>query len=1124
MKKKRNLWGSIRLIPFQRWLKVMKLLSVCMLGFALSLHASVYSQNSKVSFEMTKVTLNEVFMEMGKQTDVEFLYNHSDMKKIQVKELKVSDKEFMELLEELLPQYGLEYSFSRNVVLIKEKTAPQERKERWAQGKVVDKGGNPIPGVTVVLKGTTLGVVSGTDGAFRIMLPDSDARVLLFSFVGMLTQEIVWQGQEMLTVVMEEDAAEIGEVVVTGIFDRPRESYTGAVTMVSEKELKMYRGQNLLTTLRNIDPAINIVADNVAGSNPNRELEVNIRGNSSLPMNIEDLGESASRQLNTPLVIVDGFEVSIQKLSDFNDEEIESINILKDASATSIYGSRGANGVIVVKTRSPKPGQLRIFVQGGLNLEIPELSSYDLLGAQDKLKLERMVGLYDAEKDPDRDRRLKEIYNIRWAEALKGETDWLKEPLRVGTGQRLNLRLEGGSEEFRWSVSIGNNLVKGAMKTSERNTTNASITLSYQLKNLLFRNQANYDYTLADNGRYGSFSTYVAMNPYNRARDENGNLIKSWIGWSTSSTPSSIYNPLVDAELNSKNESKTNTISDVFSIDWQVLPSLNVRGQMGISKSFMRSDVYVPGEHSSFRTVYYTTGDGFFRKGTYLYTDGESMSLDGSITLSYSKVFKQKHVLYAGFNAEIAQSESNSYIIKAEGLLNQDFNDLTNALQYAEGTVPAGKDSKTSRLGFTGNVNYTYDNRYFVDGSLRLDGSSQFGTNNKYAPFWSLGVGWNMHNEKFMRNLPVVDVLRLRVAYGQTGSQQFSAYQAKSMYEFLTSTRYLFWTAAELMGLGNEDLKWQRTDQWNGGIEAQLLKNRLSLGFDVYYKVTSNLLSEIDIPQSHGFRSYAENVGEVKNSGFEAMLGGYIIRNTEREIMWNVTGKVAYTKNEVTRLSEAIKDQVEALRETSETDRLLYEGHAQNSIYAVRSLGIDPVDGREMFLDRDGYVTKTWKARDRVYCGVAEPTYRGTLSSLLSYKDFSVNLSFAFHWGGKQYNETLINKVEVTNYMIQDGNVDQRVFSERWQEAGDLKPFKGYGNSKTRHSSRFVMDDNVFQLQSVSLQYRWRTPFVKNSLRADAVNFSVNMSDLFYISSIKRERGTAYPFARNLQMAVSLSF
>ena len=208
-------------------------------------------------------------------------------------------------------------------------------------------------------------------------------------------------------------------------------------------------------------------------------------------------------------------------------------------------------------------------------------------------------------------------------------------------------------------------------------------------------------------------------------------------------------------------------------------------------------------------------------------------------------------------------------------------------------------------------MNYTYDNRYYADFSFRMDGSSQFGSDKRFAPFYSIGIGWNIHREHFMRNPDVINTLRLRMSYGKTGSQQFASYEALRTYEFYSDKRYMMWNGAELKGLGNKDLKWQVTDQYDVGIEIGLWNNRISGTFDVYKKQTNNLLSKMDLPLANGFDSYTANVGVVDNIGFEASVSGYVVRDTEREIIWMLTGKLAYTKNEIKKLSEAIKRQTE---------------------------------------------------------------------------------------------------------------------------------------------------------------------------------------------------------------------
>ena len=996
----------------------------------------------------------------------------------------------------------------------------QQQKDRLLRGKVTDKAGDPLPGVAVQVKGTSQGVTTNADGEYYIMVKGVETPVLVFTFVGMEPQEITFEkGKHVIDVVMQESQQRLDEVVVTGIFKKAKESYTGAVTTVTKDEILAFRGQNLLQTLRSIDPAFNIVENNEFGSDPNRLPDITVRGSSSLTTDLQELNEGVKNDLNVPLIIMDGFEISLTKLMDYNDEEIESINILKDAAATAIYGSRGANGVIVIVSKQPVAGKLKVFAQVGMTFEIPDLTSYDLMKASDKLALEYAAGLYNHTTNPSKDIMLKEAYYKRLKAVNEGvETDWLSQPLHTGVGQNYNVRFEGGSQEFRWLASLGYKDIQGAMIGSDRKTFNGAVTLSYTYKNLIFRNQTTIGSNRSNESPYGSFSTYARQQPYNAPWDAEGKLNRYFDGWDAGE--SKLQNPLYDATLNNLNRSGYTEIINNFSIEWKMNDALTVRGKFGISHTDNTSDRYISPESSEFKNY---TGDEVLRKGRYTLGTGKSTRYEGNLTLSYSKLFNDVHSLYAGVDASISESESYSYGFVAEGFTN-DRPYLGNALAYAANGMPSASESTTRRVGLVGNVNYVYDNRYYADFSLRTDGSSQFGSNKRFGTFWSAGIGWNLHQEKFLKGSDFLNVLRLRLSYGETGSQKFSAYQALPMFKYYDNDRYGYWGGAYLMGLGNEDLKWQVTSQYNAGLEFTILKNRIKGSLDLYTKTTNNLLSSMDLPLATGFSSYMENIGKVKNTGFEASLSGYLVRDTERDITLMVSGKLAYNKNEIVKLSDDLKRQTEKMLEAdADINTLYYEGRSQNSIYAVRSLGIDPSSGKEIFLDKNGNPTYEWKPSDKVYMGVAEPTYKGNAGLSFSYKDLSLNLSFGYHWGGKQYNSTLLNKVEVTTTTIKNSNVDNRVFSDRWLKDGDVVYFKGLSNEQTRMTSRFVMSDNVFSLQSASIQYRWTADYLKQ-MGIENVRFSVNASDLFYISSVKTERGTSYPYARNVGLNVSLVF
>lgn len=1105
---------------------------LCSLFLAPPVQAQDKSDGKRVTMELNGESLSSALKKLEGLSGYKILFSYDDVDGYQVNG-RVKDATVESALQMILKDKPFEYVIDGrfiNVNRLKNGSKKPVGGGRKISGVVISKeDGLPVIGASVRVEGSDKGAATDIDGRFTLNdVPDGSN--LLISYIGMKTQTL--EALPNMEVLLESDSKTLGDVVVTGIFRKARESYTGAATTIGQEKLKMYKGQNLLQTLRNADASLNIPMNNAFGSDPNALPQMNIRGTSSLPLSIDELNETTSHDVNTPLIIMDGFEITLTKLMDYNDEEIESITILKDASATAIYGSRGANGVIVVETKRPEPGKLKVTATAGITLEVPDLTSYDLLNARDKLELERVVGLYEMPGKPTQTLEYQEQYRKRLRDVLAGvDTDWMSQPLQVGVGQNYNVRLEGGRDEFRWGTSLSYRDVTGAMKGSSRRTFNGDITLMYSYKNLIFRNYTNISNTLSDESPYGSFSTYVNQQPYNRPYDDEGKLIRYFDGFYLDSED--VQNPLYDATLNTFDKSRTLGIINNFSIEWNILPELTLRGQLGVSTSRGTSDNFLPAEHSSFSSVSYEDGDGIKRKGSYTYGTNENFSYDGRLTLSYSKVFRDKHQVYVGLDYSISESKGENYSFTAQGFSNQDLSSISNALQYMEGGGPSGSENVSRRIGLTSNVNYTYDNRYFIDGSYRMDGSSQFGADKRYAPFWSVGIGWNMHHEKFMENLaPIVSNLRLKASYGVTGAMDFSKADVLTMYNYSSGEHYLNWSSAHLMGLGNPNLTWQQTYESNFGLEFSLFDYRITAAFDYYIKDTKDLVSSRELPLANGFSSYSENVGQVRNIGFETSLSAYIIRDLQREFSWMISGQLVYNKNKIIKLSDAIKEQNESYISTgasSDTDpaHLLYEGRSQSGLYVVRSLGINPATGEEMFLDRNGNVTTVWNKNDYVYAGVDATygsPYRGNASTMIRWKDLTLNISFGYQWGGQTYNSTLRDRVEVSNSTIRSINVDRRVYSDRWQKPGDRTFFKGYSNDVTKATSRFIMDDNWFDIQSVSLQYRWATPGLQRATKVQSILFGVNMSDLWHFSSIKYERGTSYPFARNIQGSVTLLF
>ncbi|WP_099292611.1 SusC/RagA family TonB-linked outer membrane protein [Butyricimonas sp. Marseille-P3923] len=1114
------------------FLKRVVLLTLIWGGICCSpVRAADAGQPRKVTLNLKGVSLSVLFNEIKKQTSYKFFYNDTQEKNIGKVTVSVTDETVENVLKRVFENSA--YTFQvvgEQIVITDKKMEDTRQKNVRITGLVTDQHKIPLSGVTVVVKGVPIGTATDVDGRYALTLPVMENMALIFSFIGMETQEVKYTGLDTINVILQEQAETLQDVVVTGIFKKNRESYTGAVRVVTAQELKNFKGRNLIASLANIDPAFNLIANNDLGSNPNRLPEVQIRGAASLP-NVGELQDNTSADLNTPLIILDGFETTLQRMMDLDDNEVASITILKDGSATALYGSRGANGVIVITTREPEPGKLRFYYKGEMNIETPDLSDYHVLNSRDKLRLEEMSGYYHTTTlGPDWEIRFQEYHNAVLAQVEKGvDTDWLSIPLRTGVGHRHNLRVEGGDASFRYSLSLQYNLTEGVMKDSKRENFNGEINLSYKHQHLIFSNRLSIGLNKASESPYGAFSDYVKLNPYREPYDEEGNVRRyfapyNWGYWANSSGVDSekgVPNPLYDATLKTYDKSNYTNITNNFSIEWTPIPELTFRGRVGISGQMNESDVFRPSTHSSFVSY---TGEDVARKGSYQYGTGKDYRYEASFTANYRKLFGGKHLVYAGVNAEMSESTGRSYTFKVEGFADESIDFLSMGLQYEKEAKPSGSESKSRRVGLVGNVNYSYDNRYFMDFNIRTDGSSQFGSSKRFAPFYSVGLGWNVHNEEFFRNNIYINRLKLRASYGVSGSQQFSSYQAMETYSYYVGDRYNIWMGAYQMALGNKNLEWQTVDKYNVGFEGEFLNSRVSLDLDVYLEKTSSLLSSLELPYSNGFDSYTENIGSVENSGFELKASVWLLRDTEKRLMWSVTGNIAHNKDKITKLSEAMKAANEKLARTSGSNpnRILREGDSQNAIYAVPSLGIDPSSGEEIYLKKNGEVTKLWSADDRVKCGVAQPKYRGNLSTMVRYKDLSLNMSFGFRWGGQQYNQTLIDRVENADKRY---NVDDRVFKDRWQNPGDKTFFKGVNVTRpSYYSSRFVQDETSFWCQNMNLTYELRDWAWMRHLGVSVINATVGTGELFYLSTIKQERGLSYPFSRQYIMSLSVMF
>ena len=1079
-------------------------------------------EKTKVTISRKAVTLNEVITEMKKQTSYDFFYSTELSELKQTFDIDVKDKEVRQVLDEILPPLGLEYAVQQNLIIIREKLDKSASKTMSVKGRVFDSQGASLPGVTVVVKGTTLGTSTDTEGRFELDLPAQDNLRLLFSFIGMETQEVAYSEQEELRVVMREDVKEMEEVVVTGMFDRRAESFTGSAVTVTQEQLRAVGNTNVIQSLRNLDPSFRIAENLEIGSNPNAMPEIQLRGQSGFP----DLRGEYATNPNQPLFIVDGFEADLTKVIDMDMNRIASVTLLKDAAAKAIYGSKAANGVVVIETKRPEPGELRVTYTGTVTVNLPDMSSYELCNSTEKLQVELNAGLYDYIgyngvvywEDPNQQYIYSERYNDLLKETLRGvNTDWKAQPLRNAVGHKHVVYLEGGDEAFQYGIDFSFNNVVGVMKGSGRKTFSGGLTFSYRYKNLLLRDQLEVVYNRGDNSPWGDFSEYTSMNPYFRPYDENGNLIKTYTLYEGSTET----NPMWNAMIKTKDMTEYSQFTNNFYAEWRAFEGFKASARIGLTRTDNGAEIFLPATHTDFAT--YTTDELLNRRGSYTYTDGYSFQLSADVNASYSKYFGN-HLLMANAGWTLNDQTTKSMTMKAEGFPNDRLDDIGYARSYAEDSAPTSTESTVRDIGVVAAVNYSYADRYLFDGSIRFSGSSQFGSENRWGKFWSLGLGWNLHHEKFMASAEWLDQLKIRGSIGFTGSQNFNSYQSQDTWTYYKDNFYDGNVGAYLMGMANDRLKWQRKKDTDVGLEFTAFDSRLNIRLDYYNSITDDLLTDVTIPSSTGFTSYKENLGKVQNQGFEFYVNARVWENREKNGYVNIYVNGTHNTNKIKEISNFLASFNEEQSETVTNKPITRyeEGQSMTAIWAVPSRGIDPATGKDVFVKKNGRTTFEWNSDDLAVCGDTEAKLYGNFGFNFSYWGFIVNVGMMYELGGQIYNQTLVDKVENADLTM---NVDRRIFSDRWVQPGDISRFKNIAdNTTTQATERFVEDNNIWTLSTVNVSYDFDRFAVIKKVGFDRLRLSFDMADVARASSVTIERGTSYPFARAFSFSLQAMF
>lgn len=1127
----------------------MHLKTILLVTGLLHLSSSIYAQ--KISLSGKDLKLDAVLRTVEQQTDFVVFGDKSLLNKSSNININAKDLELKDFLNKVFADQNLTYELRGKTIVLKAKATQSvarttinstiSQQVQPIEGRIFSTTGESLSGVTIRVGKDESLIYSDKTGVFRLTTYDPKERINL-SFVGYqnLSMEIASiialpigkqvningnqiekksDNQFIFKLTPQEKIVE--EVVVTGIVERKKESFTGATTTFTGEELLAIGNTNVIQSLKTLDPSFLVVENANFGSDPNRLANIEIRGRSSFTP--ENLETSFGNNPNLPLFILDGFESDLRTITDLNIHRIARITILKDAASTALYGSRAANGVVVVETKQPLPGKIEVSYSGDFVVNAPFLNDYNLMNAAEKLEFERLSGQFKSRGLFNSHMLTEADYYRRLADVKSGvDTYWLNEPVRTGFTQGHNVTLTGGGQELRFNAGISYKNDQGVMKGSGRDTWRGSLALTYRKDKLNLTNQLFVNGYNSNESPYGSFSNFSRAVPYYKKQNENGDIPRYLNLFQNPDLAQgfgdSLANPLYVAKIGNRDDSHLFGFTNNLQINYDILNNLRISGALSISKSNLEQVIFRPAENPEFDNNIPA------EKGEYRNNKTENSSYQSSLMLTYFNVFAEKHSVTANIRAEIQENKFNFIGFGATGFATFSNGNPNLASGYTPNGRPSGSVNIARRNNMLASVNYMFDSKYLFDFNYRYDGSTAFGSAKRYSPFWSTGIGWNIHNEESFMSKDVFNLLKLRASIGYTGNQQFNQTLSVNVYNQLAGQN-IFGEIADLNGLGNPNLRWQRSQNISLGLDFGLLNNRLNGFINAYRNHSSPLVIPITQAPSSGVVTYTENAGALTYTGLEAKFNYGIIYKPEERVVWNVNFSLAHNKGEYTGFEGKLNNLNEAQRLSNSYSRYT-DGYSPESIWAVQSAGIDPLTGKEVFIKNDGTQTFTYRAEDELVLGSTRPDLEGVIGTSVHYKGFTAGAYLRYSINGDMLNTALYNKVEnLSNSQIRLYNLDKRALYDRWQKPGDIAAFKAItDHSYTPISSRFIQRQSYIAGESFNISYRFTTQAWLTRARLKGLTISGYTNDIFRWSTVRNERGLDYPFATSFSLNINATF
>lgn len=1051
--------NALSLTEFKHIFRVMKLASLFGTICVSSVFAvNVNSQSLRVSIHANQEQAKEVIKQIEEQTDYLFVYNHDKVNLNSTVTIQANNETVAKVLNQMFAGTDIIYAIQGNNILLMHKDAVMQQQQQSGKvvtGTIIDPSGMPVIGANVMEKGTTNGTITDMDGKFSLNVEKS--ATLVISYIGFSNQEIKIGNQTNLSITMKEDAEALDELVVVGYGVQKKESLTGALQVVSSEKLMDITTSDVTTMLSAKAPGVWVGS---GGGQPGAEGNVLIRGKSTIN------GSTA------PLWVVDGVIMG-EDAGQLNPNDIESISVLKDAASTAIYGSKGANGVIMVTTRQAKAGKAVINANA-------KWAATNLV--KGNMKMMNGSQLYDFFQQYTNQEAI--TFN-GYNESLRDKNyDWWKNGSQTGFAQEYNISISGGSEKMKSYLSASLYDETGAVKGFDFRRYTLRYNMTYQVNDwLTLKPKFSAARRETDNCQHSLSAMYTNL-PWDSPYDEEGNLIQQFIP--TDWVAQDKYNYLYDLQWNysksTRHEASIDMDFDIRLTDWLTFASTNnYRYMADVLKD------YTDPRSSGGESV-----NGIIRD-----RNNNTISIYTNQLLRFNKNFGN-HML----NGVLAY-EWNTRRYETADQSTQGF-----APGFSVAAVGATPRTATGTLteyaiqSLLFNANYSYSHKYLAQFSFRRDGASNFGVNAKYGNFFSISGGWNIHQEDFF-DFDWIQQLKLRASYGSVGNRPMDNYPQYMLYK--ANLKYNANPGAMLSQLENKDLTWEKTYTAGIGLDVMLF-DRLSLNLDLYSKKTTDLLYQVPIPGVVGVASLWQNVGKVTNKGVELSVAYDILNN--KDLKWSASANIAKNRNKIAELygnGDPITISNGGANIAGVLDKRMEVGHDLDSWYGAEWAGVDPQTG-----DPQWYYTTANGTREKtnnyslaqtskVMLGSMTPDFFGGFGTEFSIKNLTVSANFGYSVGGKifSYNRTVYDSDGAYPTYNQQIMLDDWT---RWQKPGDIAthPKLVYGNTSnsSKPSSRQLEDASFLRMRVLTVGYLlpWNIPHV------NGIRINVSGENLFTIT------------------------